>query len=151
MLDKVANILLNPKFVNFANNTKYTVSTESIFKATGRPAAIMMDKNVDEDTRKYAATKEGLYQMLCLGIYLTMIPFIFQRYGSRRYITNVRREIPCMRMNNIVSEGRFFTAVSSCPTSTIFITVSCPRPRTGLSSAGRFRFPLNGFSCIRFK
>lgn len=34
MLDKVANILLNPKFVNFANNTKYTVSTESIFKAT---------------------------------------------------------------------------------------------------------------------
>ena len=83
MLDKVANILLNPKFVNFANNTKYTVSTESIFKATGRPAAIMMDKNVDEDTRKYAATKEGLYQMLCLGIYLTMIPFIFQRYGFK--------------------------------------------------------------------
>ena len=57
MLDKVANILLNPKFVNFANNTKYTVSTESIFKATGRPAAIMMDKKVDEDTRKYAAKK----------------------------------------------------------------------------------------------
>lgn len=83
MLDKVAGILLNPRFVNFANNTKYTVSTESLFKATGRPAAIMMDKNVDKDTRKYAATKEGLYQALCLGIYLTMIPFIFQKYGFK--------------------------------------------------------------------
>lgn len=83
MIDKVANILLNPKFVAFANNTKYTVSTESLFKATGRPAAIMMDNHVDKDTRKYAATKEGLYQALCLGIYLTMIPFIFQKYGFK--------------------------------------------------------------------
>ena len=74
MIDKVANVLLNPKFVNFANNTTYTVTTESLFKATGRPVAIMMDNNVDEKTRKYAATKEGLYQLLCLGIYLTMIP-----------------------------------------------------------------------------
>lgn len=57
MIDKVANVLLNPKFVNFANNTTYTVTTESLFKATGRPVAIMMDNNVDEKTRKYAATK----------------------------------------------------------------------------------------------
>ncbi len=83
MIDKVAGILLNPKFVNFANNTKYTVSTESIFKATGRPAAIMLDNHVDKATRKYAATKEGLYQALCLGIYLTMIPFVFQKYGFK--------------------------------------------------------------------
>lgn len=99
MLDKVANILLNPKFVNFANNTKYTVSTESIFKATGRPAAIMMDKKVDEDTRKYAATKEGLYQMLCLGIYLTMIPFIFQRFGFKiaQRILKGDKELPAFK------------------------------------------------------
>lgn len=83
MIDKIANVLLNPSFVNFANNTKYTVSTESIFKATGRPVAIMMDNNVDKDTRKYAATKEGLYQTICLAIYLTMIPFIFQKYGFK--------------------------------------------------------------------
>ena len=83
MLDKIANVLLNPQFVNFANNTKYTVTTESFFKATGRPAAIMMDKKVDINTRKYAATKEGLYQTLCVAIYLTMIPFIFQKYGFK--------------------------------------------------------------------
>lgn len=83
MIDKVANILTNPAFANFAMNTKYTVTTESIFKATGRPAAIMLDKNVDLDTRKYAATKEGLYQLLCLGIYLTMIPLVFKKYGFK--------------------------------------------------------------------
>lgn len=83
MIDKIANILTNPAFANFAMNTKYTVTTESIFKATGRPAAIMLDKNVDLDTRKYAATKEGLYQLLCLGIYLTMIPLVFKKYGFK--------------------------------------------------------------------
>ena len=83
MIDKVANILTNQAFANFAMNTKYTVTTESIFKATGRPAAIMLDKNVDLDTRKYAATKEGLYQLLCLGIYLTMIPLVFKKYGFK--------------------------------------------------------------------
>ena len=83
MIDKIANILTNPNFANFAMNTKYTVTTESIFKATGRPAAIMLDKNVNLDTRKYAATKEGLYQLLCLGIYLTMIPLVFKKYGFK--------------------------------------------------------------------
>lgn len=78
MIDKVANILTNPSFVNLAQNTKACVTIESVFKATGRPAFIMMDTNVDKDTRKYAATKEGLYQLLCLGIYLTMIPLVFK-------------------------------------------------------------------------
>ncbi len=83
MIDKVASILTNPTFVNVAQNTKATVTIESIFKATGRPAFIMMDNNVDKDTRKYAATKEGLYQILCLGIYLTMIPLVFKKYGFK--------------------------------------------------------------------
>ena len=83
MIDKVANILTNPSFVNVAQNTKACVTIESMFKATGRPAFIMMDKNVDKDTRKYAATKEGLYQLLCLGIYLTMIPLVFKKYGFK--------------------------------------------------------------------
>lgn len=83
MIDKVANILTNPSFVNLAQNTKATVSIESLFKATGRPAFIMMDKSVDKKTRVYAATKEGLYQMLCLGIYLTMVPFVFKKYGFK--------------------------------------------------------------------
>ena len=83
MIDKIANILTNPSFANFAMNTKYTVTTESIFKATGRPAAIMLDKNGVLDTRKYAATQDGLYQVLGLGIYVTMIPLVFKKYGFK--------------------------------------------------------------------
>lgn len=102
MIDRIANVLLNPNFVNFANNTKYTVSTESIFKATGRPVAIMMDKNVDKDTRKYAATKEGLYQTICLAIYLTMIPFIFQKYGFKiaQHILKNDADFPAFKSAN---------------------------------------------------
>lgn len=83
MIDKVTAILTNPAFVNFAQNTKATTTVESLFKATGRPAFIMMDTSVNKDTRKYAATKEGLYQLLCLGIYLTMVPTIFKKYGFK--------------------------------------------------------------------
>ena len=102
MLDKVANLLLNPQFVNFANNTKYTVTTESFFKATGRPAAIMMDKKVDLDTRKYAATKEGLYQTLCVLIYLTMIPLVFQKYGFKfaQKILKGDKDVPAFKDAN---------------------------------------------------
>lgn len=83
MIDKITAVLTNPAFVNFAQNTKATVATESVFKAVGRPAFIMMDKKVDKDTRRYAAVKEGLYQMLCLGIYMTLVSIFFKNAGFK--------------------------------------------------------------------
>ena len=83
MIDKIAAVLTNPSFVNFAQNTKATVATESLFKAAGRPAFIMIDKNVDKDTRRYAAVKEGLYQILCLGIYMTLVAVFFKNAGFK--------------------------------------------------------------------
>lgn len=114
MIDKIAAVLTNPKFANFAMNTKYTVTTESIFKATGRPAAIMMDNNVDKDTRKYAATKEGLYQMLCLGIYLTMIPLFFKRYGFKlaQKILKGDKDLPVFKNAN---EYLAYAKIASLP------------------------------------
>lgn len=76
MLQGVFNFLTSPTMVSTAQNTKAAVSIETALKAGGRPAFTMMDKNVDEKTKKYAATKELLYQTLCLGIYLALIiPF----------------------------------------------------------------------------
>ncbi len=83
MIDKIASIVTNPSLIQFAQNTKACITTESLFKATGRPAFIMMDKHVNNETRKYAAIKEGLYQLLCLGIYLTLISIIFKKYGFK--------------------------------------------------------------------
>lgn len=79
MIDKVLNVLTNPTFVSTAQNTKSAVTIETGLKAAGRPMFTMMDKNVDEKTRKYSAAKELIYQGLCLGIYLALIIPIFKR------------------------------------------------------------------------
>ncbi len=83
MIDKIASIVTNPTLVQFAQNTKACVTTESLFKAAGRPTFIMMDNKVDKKTRRYAAVKEGLYQLICLGIYLTLVSVVFKKYGFK--------------------------------------------------------------------
>lgn len=79
MIDKVLNVLTNPTLVSAAQNTKSAVTIETSLKAAGRPAFTMMDKSVDEKTRKYSAAKELLYQGLCLGIYLGLIIPVFKK------------------------------------------------------------------------
>lgn len=79
MIDKVLNVLTNPSLVSAAQNTKSAVTIETGLKAVGRPTFTMMDKSVDEKTRKYSAAKELLYQGLCLGIYLGLIIPVFKK------------------------------------------------------------------------
>ncbi len=76
MINAINNILTNPTLLNVAQNTKASVSIETGLKAAGRPAFIMLDKNTDRKTRKFAAIKELLYQGTCLAIYMGLImPF----------------------------------------------------------------------------
>lgn len=49
------------------------VAIETSLKAVGRPAFIYMDKNASPETKKYAATKEFLYQIIALCTYLLMV------------------------------------------------------------------------------
>ena len=79
MINGVFNFLNNPTMVSVAQNTKAAVTIETGLKAAGRPAFTLMDKNVDEKTRRYSAAKELLYQSLCLGIYLTLIIPVFKK------------------------------------------------------------------------
>ena len=60
---------------NLSQNTAASVSIQTGLKAVGRPAFIFMDKDTDKNTKMYAATKELLYQLLCLGLYFAIIPF----------------------------------------------------------------------------
>ena len=39
----------------------------------------MIDNDIDDNTKKYAATKEFFYQAICLGVYLAVIPPIFKQ------------------------------------------------------------------------
>ena len=72
-LIKLRKILTKPKIVAFAQDTVCAIAVETTLKATGRPAFIYFDKNANEQSKKYAATKEFLYQSFCLGLYLGFI------------------------------------------------------------------------------
>lgn len=75
---------MNIGSVNFATKyakaTAITVYLMTAVKATVRPAFNLADKKSDEDTRKFSAMNECLYQLVCLGLAAGMIPFF--EYGG---------------------------------------------------------------------
>ena len=72
-LIKIRKVLANPKAAEFAQNTVCAIAVETTLKAAGRPAFIYYDKHANEQSKKYAATKELLYQTFCLGLFLGFI------------------------------------------------------------------------------
>ena len=72
-LIKIRRVVSNPRAAEFARNTVCTIAVETTLKASGRPAFIYYDKNANKQSKKYAATKEFLYQSFCLGLYLSLI------------------------------------------------------------------------------
>ena len=78
MISAIANAMSNSTLANITQNTAAQVSIETTLKSIGRPGFILIDKNIDENTKKYAAMKEFLYQFVCLVVYLMLIPPIFK-------------------------------------------------------------------------
>ena len=78
MIDKIAGMLSNSALYGITQNTAASVSIETTLKSIGRPGFILIDKDIDLETKKYAATKEFFYQVLCLAVYLLIIPPIFK-------------------------------------------------------------------------
>lgn len=70
----------SPSFAKFAKSTATTVYLMTAVKAVVRPAFNLADKKSDKNARKYSATNECLYQVLCLGFAFAMIPF-FEKGG----------------------------------------------------------------------
>lgn len=87
------NLLCSPAISRFTQNTYAAVSTETSLKAVGRPAFTLYDKEADLESRKYSATKELLYQGLCLGMYLSIIP-LFKRAGYWGLSKIIKNENP---------------------------------------------------------
>jgi len=69
----IRKVTSNPKAAAFAQNTVCAIAVETTLKAMGRPAFIYYDKHANGRSKKYAATKEFLYQSFCLGLYLSLI------------------------------------------------------------------------------
>lgn len=74
--------ITSPKAAEFAKTTVCAISVETTLKALGRPAFIYYDKHANGQSKKYAATKELLYQSFCLGLYLSFIKPIKKRVYS---------------------------------------------------------------------
>lgn len=70
------------RFAKFAKATATTVYLMTFVKATVRPMFNLADKKSDEKSRKYSATNEFLYQVVCLGFAALMIPFA-ERLGFK--------------------------------------------------------------------
>lgn len=92
----MVNIFTNPTFVNIAQNTKTAMTIETGLKATGRPTFILIDKNISDDTKKYAATKEFLYQVTCLAVYLGLVLPVFRKAGFQAFKKIFQKDGKCI-------------------------------------------------------
>lgn len=78
MIGGLTSFLTNPTLSNIAQSTTQSVSIETGLKAAGRPAFILADSKLSPQTKKYAATKEFLYQATCLATYMAVVIPIFK-------------------------------------------------------------------------
>lgn len=78
MINGISKILTSNSLNNITSNTNSQVMLETTLKSIGRPGFILIDNDIEEDTKKYAATKEFLYQATCLMVYAALVVPIFK-------------------------------------------------------------------------
>ena len=75
----ISQILSSPALYNVTQATHAQVSIETGLKAIGRPSFILLDKNIDQETKKYSAMKELLYQLTCMVVSLLVVIPLFKK------------------------------------------------------------------------
>lgn len=83
MIGAVKNLVTSSQLANIAQNTTQSVAIETTLKSIGRPGFILIDKDIDSDTKQYAAAKEFLYQATCLAVYMALIVPVFKKGGFK--------------------------------------------------------------------
>ena len=78
MIGGITSFLTSPTLSNIAQSTTAAVSIETGMKAVGRPSFILADGKIEPKTKKYAATKEFLYQATCLATYMALVIPVFK-------------------------------------------------------------------------
>ena len=81
MIGALTRALSSNALSGVASSTNAQMISETTLKAIGRPGAILIDNKIDEDTKKYAAAKEFLYQATCLMVFWALIIPVF-RHGT---------------------------------------------------------------------
>lgn len=78
MIDMLGKVLISSPLTSIAQSASTQVTLETTMKSIGRPGFILIDNNIDPDTKKYAAAKEFLYQATCLALYALLVVPIFK-------------------------------------------------------------------------
>jgi len=81
MISGIQNIVSNSSFYEATQNAATQMAIKTGLNAVGRPGFILLDNKIDSHTKKFSSTKEFLYQLACLGIYMTLITLVFQKGG----------------------------------------------------------------------
>ena len=75
----IRNILTSPVLHTITQSTRAQVGIEIGLKSAGRPGFILMDKSIDENTKKYSAAKEFIYQLTCLALSMAVVIPVFKK------------------------------------------------------------------------
>lgn len=78
MVSGISNFLTSSTLSTISQSTTASVSLETGMKAMGRPAFILLDNDIDNKTKNYAAMKEFLYQATCLATYMMLVIPVFK-------------------------------------------------------------------------
>lgn len=79
MINGITKVLTSNSLNNITSNTNSQVMLETTLKSIGRPGFILIDNEISEDTKRYAAAKEFLYQATCLLVYAALVVPVFKR------------------------------------------------------------------------
>lgn len=91
----IGNLLTSPVIYNITQATQAQVGIETGLKAIGRPGFILLDNDIDKNTKKYSATKEFLYQLTCLAASIAVIIPVFKK-GSFAMARKVFKNEPIL-------------------------------------------------------
>ena len=75
----LGNLFASPSIYAVTQNIGTQVGIETGLKAVGRPGFIILDKNIDAQTKKYSAMKELLFQLTCLAVSLGVVIPVFKK------------------------------------------------------------------------
>lgn len=79
----IGGLVTSSQMASLAQNTTRSVALETTLKSIGRPGFILIDKDIDAETKEYAAAKEFLYQATCLAVYMALIVPVFKKGGFK--------------------------------------------------------------------
>ena len=117
MINGIASVLSNPTLTRIAQSTSSSVSIETGLKAVGRPSFILMDGDIEPETKRYAAMKEFLDQATCLATYMALIIPIFKN-GSFKVAKKFLKEEDGFSMFKNASEYLNYKKFASMPKET---------------------------------